>query len=66
MSESRRSGDVEQLLEQQAGNSPSTTGQELVFDPTTGQLVVTNQPSPDAVLATPTAEDGFFRLGFRR
>ncbi|MGH3829547.1 MAG: hypothetical protein ACRDRS_03695 [Pseudonocardiaceae bacterium] len=66
MSESRRSGDVERLLERQAGNGASTTGQELVFDPTTGQLVVTNQPSPDAVLATPTAEDGFFGSRFRR
>ncbi len=66
MSESRRSADVERLLEQRAGSGPSPTTQELVFDPSTGQLVVTNQPSPDAVLATPTAEDGFFRPGFRR
>lgn len=65
MSESRKSDDVERLLEQRAGNSPFVTDQELVFDPTTGQLVVTNHPSPDAVLATPTTEDGYFQYGSR-
>lgn len=66
MSESRKSGDVERLLEQRVGSSPFVTDQELVFDPTTGQLVVTNRPSPDAVLATGVTEDGYFQYGPRR
>lgn len=36
------------------------TTEELVFDPRSGQLVVTNQPSPDQVIATDTAENGYF------
>ena len=59
MTESRKPGEIERLLEQRAGANPPT-GQELVFDPQTGQLVVTNAPSPDAVIATNTADDGYF------
>jgi hypothetical protein len=36
-------------------------GNELVFDPSTGQLVSTNRPNPDAVVATNTADEGYFR-----
>lgn len=36
------------------------SSQELVFDPRSGQLVVTNQPSPDQVIATDAAENGYF------
>ena len=36
-------------------------GNELVFDPSTGQLVATNRPNPDAVVATNTANEGYFR-----
>lgn len=34
--------------------------QELVFDPRTGQLVVTSQPHPDDVIATDAAAGGYF------
>ena len=34
--------------------------QELVFDPRTGQLVVTGQPDPDDVVATDAAAGGYF------
>jgi len=34
--------------------------QELVFDPRTGQLIVTSQPHPDDVVATDTAAGGYF------
>lgn len=61
MTDSRKPGEVERLLEQRAGANPPVGGQELVFDPQTGQLVVTNTPSPDAVVATNTADDGYFR-----
>jgi hypothetical protein len=36
------------------------SSEELVFDPRSGQLVVTSQPSPDQVIATDTAENGYF------
>ncbi len=35
-------------------------GNELVFDPSTGQLVSTNRVNPDAVVATNTASEGYF------
>jgi hypothetical protein len=61
LSDSRKPDDVQHLLEQRAGSSPPANVQELVFGPSTGQLVVTNRPSPDAVLATRTTDDGYFR-----
>ncbi|WP_341736741.1 hypothetical protein [Microcoleus sp. CAWBG640] len=59
------SQDVTRHLERtvQEGGTPSD--QQLMFDPTTGQLVVKRPseraPSPDAVVASQIAEDGFFR-----
>ena len=48
----------------QEGQTPSD--QQLIFDPTTGQLVVQRpsepRPSPDAVVADQTAHDGFFGI----
>jgi hypothetical protein len=34
--------------------------QELIFDPRSGQLVVTSQPHPDDVIATDAAAGGYF------
>lgn len=34
--------------------------QELVFDPRSGELVVTSQPHPDDVIATDAAAGGYF------
>ena len=59
MVESRRPNEVERVLEERAGSDPART-QELVFDPTTGQLVVSNNPSPDAVVASQATDDGYF------
>ncbi len=36
-------------------------GNELIFDPSTGQLVSSSRPSPDAVVATITAGEGYFQ-----
>jgi hypothetical protein len=45
------------------------TSKELVFDPTTGQLVVKRLaellPNPDAVVVDAIAEDGFFGWSWR-
>jgi hypothetical protein len=59
VTESRKPHEVEHLLEQRASSGRSGA-QELVFDPTTGQLVVTNNPSPDAVVASQATDDGYF------
>ena len=43
-------------------NTGKSEGNELVFDPKTGELVVTNNPkkvNPDATTITQIAEDGF-------
>ena len=44
------------------GNSPA--GEDLIFDPNTGELVVQQRGearSPDSVVADQVAEDGFFK-----
>ncbi|MEH2191958.1 MAG: hypothetical protein V7K98_04755 [Nostoc sp.] len=50
----------------QQGETPQD--QKLVFDPTTGELVVQTKndrpPSPDAVVADQIAEEGFFSKTF--
>jgi hypothetical protein len=35
-------------------------GQELVFDPRTGRLIVTDEPRPEHVVATDAAAGGYF------
>ncbi|MFM6152807.1 MAG: hypothetical protein ACKO3K_14180 [Cuspidothrix sp.] len=49
-----------------AGETPED--QKLVFDPTTGELVVQQKnaklPNPDAVVADNIAEEGFFWRNF--
>jgi hypothetical protein len=40
-----------------------TGRQQLVFDPHTGQLVVTDRRSADAVIVDSINEDGFFAPG---
>jgi hypothetical protein len=57
MEDSRPAKVQETLAEIAQGNR----GDELVFDPSTGQLVSTNRPNPDAVVATNTANEGYFR-----
>jgi hypothetical protein len=56
--EDRRPAKIQQELSDITAGRP--TSQELVFDPRSGQLTVTNQPSPDQVIATDTAESGYF------
>jgi hypothetical protein len=57
--------EVQRRLRELAKESmPTTGGRELVFDPATGKLLVTQpgeRPSPDAQVATAIAKDGFFR-----
>ena len=42
------------------------TGNELVFDPETGELVIKKtyetKPNPDATVVDQIAEDGFFKI----
>ncbi len=59
MTESRKPTDVERVMEERAG-AGRAGAQDLVFDPTTGQLIVTNSPSPDAVVASQATDDGYF------
>lgn len=49
------------LQETLANIAQGHTGHELVFDPSTGQLVSSSRPDPDAVVATNTAGEGYFR-----
>lgn len=51
--------DVQGHLRDVAAERP-TGRQELVFNPSTGQLVVSNQPSPDAISVNSINRDGFF------
>ncbi|ASC71411.1 hypothetical protein XM38_023630 [Halomicronema hongdechloris C2206] len=59
------SQNVQEHLEIMTEEGAAPPNQELVFDPTTGQLVVKSisdpKPNPDAVTATQIAEDGFFQ-----
>jgi hypothetical protein len=57
MAESRRPDQVGEQLKDVAQGRESS---ELVFDPATGQLVVTNSPDPDGVVATDIAASGYF------
>jgi len=55
--------EVQERLRELAKEQIPTTGRELVFDPATGKLLVTQpgeRPSPDAQVATAIAKDGFF------
>ncbi|MGK7919603.1 MAG: hypothetical protein AB4080_06300 [Trichodesmium sp.] len=58
------SQDVTRHLERTAQEGQAPRDQQLIFDPTTGQLVVQRpserMPNPDAVSADQIAEDGFF------
>ncbi len=58
------SQDVTRHLQRTVQEGEAPSDQQLMFDPTTGQLVVKKpyerKPSPDAVVADQIAEDGFF------
>jgi hypothetical protein len=66
MSERKPQSIQAELVTRTQGGS---TGKELVFDPTTGQLVVKRPaellPNPDAVVVDAIAEDGFFGSSWR-
>jgi hypothetical protein len=49
---------AQHMRDQAAGAAP--TSRQLVFDPTTGQLAATSRPSPDAIIAANTADEGYF------
>jgi molybdopterin-synthase adenylyltransferase len=55
---------VENFLERTVQQGQSPQDQKLIFDPTTGELVVQGQnerlPNPDAVVADQIADEGFF------
>lgn len=59
------SQDVTRHLQRTVQEGEAPSDQPLMFDPTTGQLVVKRPseraPSPDAVVADQITEDGFFR-----
>ena len=59
------SQDVTRHLQRTVQEGEAPSDQKLMFDPTTGQLVVKKpfdrSPSPDAVVADQITEDGFFR-----
>ncbi|MEU1883995.1 hypothetical protein [Micromonospora sp. WMMD987] len=57
MDESRQPAKIQETLTNITQGRPS---QDLVFDPRTGQLSVSSNPSPDDVVATNTAADGYF------
>ncbi len=58
------SQDVTRHLQRTVQEGQAPSDQQLMFDPTTGQLVVKKpsepRPSPDAVVADQITEDGFF------
>lgn len=58
------SQDVTRHLERTVKEGQTPKDKQLIFDPTTGQLVVQRplqrKPSPDAVVADQITEDGFF------
>ncbi|MEK0194638.1 hypothetical protein [Microcoleus anatoxicus] len=59
------SQDVTRHLQRTVQEGQAPSDQQLMFDPTTGQLVVKKpsdrSPSPDAVVADQITQDGFFR-----
>jgi hypothetical protein len=64
MSTTNRPQDVQRHLERTVNQGSAPSDQQLVFDPTTGELVVQSKgeakPSPDAFVADQITEDGFF------
>jgi hypothetical protein len=62
--DSEKSEDVENYLEKLT-NQEDEDDQVLMFDPQTGELVVQNKKderlTPDSVIATSIAKDGFFK-----
>ncbi len=61
------SNDIEKFLEEKVVDTESETDEDdrvLVFNPETGELIIQQKedarPSPDAVIATSIAKDGFF------
>ncbi len=60
MPESRNPREIHKALQDRVQDIHPTVREELVFDPKTGQLVLTPEPSPDAVVATDIANVGFF------
>lgn len=63
MSQSK-SQQVQGFFETTVAQGQAPQNQQLIFDPTTGELVVQrsrdSRPSPDGVIATSIAEEGFF------
>jgi hypothetical protein len=59
MADERGSKELQTHLAEAASNR-RTNRQELVFDPHTGQLRVSNEPSVDAVAVDSINRDGFF------
>jgi hypothetical protein len=59
MSASRDTKNVQDHMLDVAAGRP-TGRQELVLNPSTGQLVVSNQPSQDAITVDSINRDGFF------
>jgi len=60
------SQDVTRHLQRTVQEGQAPSDQQLIFDPTTGQLVVQRpsdrSPSPDAVVADQITQDGFFGI----
>lgn len=60
--------DIEKFLEEKVVDSEAETEEDddrvLVFNPETGELIIQQKederPSPDSVIATSIAKDGFF------
>jgi hypothetical protein len=60
----QQSQQVQNYLKKTVQEGETPQDQKLVFDPTTGELVVQRNnarlPNPDAVVADQIAEEGFF------